>query len=416
MLIRNLKLRNIGPFKDAELDFAYEKGNEQKPPVTIITGMNGTGKSIIIDALRAALSGDKLERDIVANIDDFNISVDINYNKEFQRLSTNKFAALNDGQIKAVKSDFVRPLLLGYKHTDTVFPWVVDYWTAKLPNDSFKINNLNRIDHYGFLKGVMRGRKSNVELTNFLVNLDYMRGSDDENEKKTAEFLFYTMRDIINECLDNGIFKNIRRNDLMPIFEQNGQEITLEKLSSGNIMLIEHLVILLSKMYSLSILRNIPTNDIMKSPGLLLIDEIETHLHPKWQKSILPIIRKTFPNLQIILTTHSPFVVSSLPGAKIYTCKSEPGHSVVKDETSVYSNLPVDEILLSDAFNVAPFNNEITDLMKLRKAAIEKKAEREVKSIESKLYELNPDYFAYLNAKEEIEALMLKITESSTQK
>lgn len=411
MRIKNLKLRNIGPFKNANIDFAYETDVENIPPVTIITGMNGTGKSIIIDALRAALSGDTLERDIVADSTDFEITVDLNYDGSFKKLSTSKFEKLN-GQIDGVTNALTYPLRLAYQENSKVFPWIVDYWTAKIPNDAFKIDNLNRIDHRALMKNVMRGRKSNVELTNFLVSLDYMRGSDDEKEKETAEIMFEALRDIINQCLDNGSFKHIRRKDLMPIFEQNGNELTIDKLSNGNIMIIEHLVMLLSKMYSLSVLLNIPAKEILNIPGLLLIDEIETHLHPRWQKSILPIIRKTFPNLQIILTTHSPFVVSSLPGARIYTCKSEPGYSFVEDETDVYSSMPVDEILLSDVFNVAPFNNHITELLSTRKAAIENSNTSKSKEIERELYKINPEYFSYLNSSG-IEDLISRLSDIS---
>ena len=397
MLIKNLKLRNIGPFKEAELNFAYEKDDANQPPVTIITGMNGTGKSIIIDAIRAALSGDKLERDIVAD-KDFDITVELNYHDQFQSLSTNGFDNLNNYCIKGISYDISTPLRFGYNEDRKVFPWILDYWTAGIPKDSFKIDNLNRIDHYALMKEVMTGKKSNVKLTNFLVNLDYMRGSEDEKERSTANVIFKATHDILNKCLDNGKFLHIRRKDLMPIFIQNGQEITLDKLSNGNIMLIEHLVMLLSKMYSLSVLLNLPAEDILKSPGLLLIDEIETHLHPRWQKSILPIIRNTFPNIQIILTTHSPFVLSSLPGARIYTCKSEPGKSIVEDETDMYSSMPVDEILISDAFNVAPFNNYITELLKSRKTAIENRDKVKSSEIERELYNINPEYFSYLNS------------------
>ena len=50
----------------------------------------------------------------------------------------------------------------------------------------------------------------------------------------------------------------------------------------------------------------------------MLIDEIETHLHLELQKRILPILTKLFPNLQFIVTTHSPFVLNSLENAVIY--------------------------------------------------------------------------------------------------
>ena len=71
MYLKELKIKNIGPFLEGKVDFAWENISDVTNPVTIITGMNGTGKSIIIDAIRAALSGQPLERNIVANTEDF---------------------------------------------------------------------------------------------------------------------------------------------------------------------------------------------------------------------------------------------------------------------------------------------------------------------------------------------------------
>lgn len=54
------------------------------------------------------------------------------------------------------------------------------------------------------------------------------------------------------------------------------------------------------------------------TPGIVLIDEIETHLHIKLQKTILPFLTAFFPSIQFIVTTHSPFVLTSLPDAVIF--------------------------------------------------------------------------------------------------
>ena len=209
--------------------------------------------------------------------------------------------------------------------------------------------------------------------------------------------MYSSLKSIINECLDNGEFLYVRRTDITPIVRQNGIELSLEKLSSGNIFLIEHLVMLLCKMYSVCVLNELEPEDITKIPGLLLIDEIENHLHPKWQKKILGIIRRTFPNLQIILTTHSPFVVASVEGARIYTCVSKGNYSVIEDETDRYSHLPVEEILASDVFAVSSFNDDITELMRKRKELIGSGKLEEAKEIEQKLVAINPEYFMYLN-------------------
>jgi predicted ATP-binding protein involved in virulence len=57
-------------------------------------------------------------------------------------------------------------------------------------------------------------------------------------------------------------------------------------------------------------------------PGIVLIDEVEQHLHVELQKKALPILTDMFPNIQFIVTTHSPFVISSLENAVIYDLKN----------------------------------------------------------------------------------------------
>ncbi|MBI9112745.1 AAA family ATPase [Maridesulfovibrio ferrireducens] len=54
-----------------------------------------------------------------------------------------------------------------------------------------------------------------------------------------------------------------------------------------------------------------------QSSGVVLIDEVDLHLHPKWQRSVIGDLRKTFPNIQFIITTHSPFILQSLSEGKV---------------------------------------------------------------------------------------------------
>ena len=302
-------------------------------------------------------------------------------------------------QIKAATeyNSITRPLKFGYEKSDKVHPWVIDYWSAKAPTDSFNIKNMANINHFDVMKGVMSGIKSNLDLVNFICQIDYLRSSEMPTEKQLGEVVYDKLKEIVEACLDKGIFKYVRRADLTPIIEQNGTELSLEKLSSGNLFLLEHLLLLLCKMYSVSVLNGMGPKDIVNIPGLLLIDEIETHMHPKWQKKILGIIRRFFPNLQIILTTHSPFVVASIDGARIYTCVSRTGYSEVCDETERYAHMPVEEVLMSDAFDeVHPFNDEIADLMHKRKQLIEAGRKDKAKEIENVLFSMNPEYFSYL--------------------
>ena len=52
--------------------------------------------------------------------------------------------------------------------------------------------------------------------------------------------------------------------------------------------------------------------------GIILLDEVDAHLHPLWQRKLLPAMRKALPNVQIIVTTHSPFVLASCRGARVH--------------------------------------------------------------------------------------------------
>lgn len=74
-------------------------------------------------------------------------------------------------------------------------------------------------------------------------------------------------------------------------------------------------------------------------PGIVLIDEIETHLHLELQKNIMPLLTTLFPNIQFVVTTHSPFILSSLENAVIYDLEN---HILVEEGMN---NLPYEGIV-----------------------------------------------------------------------
>ena len=135
MKIENLHIKNIGPFKDAVIEFATDYNEiTGEQPVTIVTGMNGAGKSIVVDAIRAALSGQQLERDIVADANNFSIEMAVKFNGKSMRLST---STLKDGRVKeADYKNVARPLQYGYDVPGPVNNWVIDYWSSRFPSDT----------------------------------------------------------------------------------------------------------------------------------------------------------------------------------------------------------------------------------------------------------------------------------------
>lgn len=67
----------------------------------------------------------------------------------------------------------------------------------------------------------------------------------------------------------------------------------------------------------------------LEGDGILLIDEIDAHLHPKWQYRVIHDLRRTFPNVQLIVTTHSAEVVSSVSRENVYILDSVDGETVI---------------------------------------------------------------------------------------
>ena len=70
-----------------------------------------------------------------------------------------------------------------------------------------------------------------------------------------------------------------------------------------------------------------------KQPAILLIDEIENHLHPTWQRRVIPALLENFPGLQIFATTHSPFVVAGLKAGQVHLLERDE-HGVVRASTN----------------------------------------------------------------------------------
>jgi len=64
-----------------------------------------------------------------------------------------------------------------------------------------------------------------------------------------------------------------------------------------------------------------------KRPGVLLLDEVDAHLHPLWQRKLLPAMREALPDVQILVTSHSPFVISSCPGSRVHVLQVENGRA-----------------------------------------------------------------------------------------
>jgi predicted ATP-binding protein involved in virulence len=100
--------------------------------------------------------------------------------------------------------------------------------------------------------------------------------------------------------------------------EGTKQEESLDSKSDGEKAIIS---LIADIAYNLSIAKDFARdNDFLNSPGIVLIDELETHLHPNWQRQIIPILTSIFPAIQFFIATHSPQIVSSVNSESVFLC------------------------------------------------------------------------------------------------
>ena len=138
---------------------------------------------------------------------------------------------------------------------------------------------------------------------------------------------------------------------------------------------------------------------LKKTPGIVVIDELDLSLHPTWQRRIVGILKELFPKVQFICATHSPFIIQSLEPGELITLDS------ILDE--VYSGQSIEDIA-EDIMNV-PLAQYSEKKVKMYKAAEEyfqalKKAssENELQDLKEKLdvlsaeYSDNPAYNAWM--------------------
>lgn len=406
MRLHSLSLTNVGPFDEANVEFLAD--GDTSANVTLLTGANGTGKTIILDAIRTLFGREfaTVERDIWRKGAVGGIRGD--FSRHVEGRHSQFSVCLGAAAPRYPPGNSPVDVATNVGRGAQPPPWVVDFWRSQLASDSYSITSLAAIDHRALFKGALQGISSNAAVTQLLCHFDYLRDSRNARERATGEALYTLAQKIVQKSLLDGELKEIERLTFTPIVRQGGHDVPLASISSGNAYLVQRMITLLGRMYSLHVLRDGDPAKLHEAPGLLLIDEAENHLHPSWQKRLLPNVREVFPNLQIIAATHSPFVVASVRDARVYVCHYDPTtrRTTVREETAIYQNKPVDEILMSPAFDqTAPFGEPISTLLADRRLAMAKGDVATRDEIERRLVELNPTYFGYLDLDRKIEAL-----------
>lgn len=125
--------------------------------------------------------------------------------------------------------------------------------------------------------------------------------------------------------------------------------VPLHNLGQGYRAVIAWVVDLVSRMVE----RYPDSEHPLAEPAVVLIDEIDMHLHPLWQRTLMERLSEQFPNTQFIATAHSPLIVQAAPNAKIVLLRRRDNVVIVDNDPGVIREWRVDQLLTSDLFGLS---------------------------------------------------------------
>lgn len=201
-------------------------------------------------------------------------------------------------------------------------PVLVYYGCNSIDTQSITTNKLFEGELYHIYANSLSSERFSFD--SFLRWIDHVFKSKFLNRTDSREWdiIYKVAETIMNDDDDRIIYSNLRMDyklegDMLVIdkTEKDIPTTTLgvDQLSSGEKVMFAIAMDITKRLIIANpdLLSNNETSPL-EGQGIVLIDEIDLHLHPKWQRVILPKLLKIFPNIQFVVTTHSPFVVQSV--------------------------------------------------------------------------------------------------------
>lgn len=313
--------------------------SDAKYPHLIITGKNGSGKTVLLNTIANLLEQLKNDENLEGlRYNRYSFGREKKYDDRFH-----SDYRLND---KSISCDIIGIAYVLEKYINKEF--VMAFYQA---DRSFKMIEPDSPTKANVDIGNIRETASD-QFIKFLVDLKFQELLAISNQEKEHELAIKSWF-IEFEKLLKGIFQ---KENLTLSFNQekkytfkiktDEQTYGFNEMSDGFKAAINIVADLILKMQSDGKL-----SDAYQKEGIVLIDEIETHLHLGLQKIIMPLLTKIFPNIQFIVTTHSPFVLSSMDNAVAFDLEQR---SPIDDLTDYsYSSLA------EGYFGVRPESNNV---------------------------------------------------------
>jgi predicted ATP-binding protein involved in virulence len=291
--ISKIHIKEVRHIKDLEIPLS-----ETEPKHLILTGKNGSGKTSVLEETAKSLLM-RINSTLVNTID--LDSICIQFNADIKNKSSNYFIAFFEAK----------------RNSDFRVPKGIE----KLKTQIHPFKNRN---YYS------------TEFVQYLVNLHADRAfAITDGDQETVEKIdawFTNFEEQLGFLFDNKELKLKfdREQYNFNIIEKGKNPYSLHQLSDGYSAVLNIVTELMMSMELDS-----PFRFNFDGTGIVLIDELETHLHIDLQKRIFPFLTAFFPNIQFIISTHSPFVINSIDDAVV--CDLEK-RIIIDDNLSGYSS------------------------------------------------------------------------------
>lgn len=412
MEVKTITLHNVGRFDNLNIPLAPLGNN--KGNVTVFVGNNGSGKTSILKSLSTSLSwlvsriqsesgkGSPIPELVIKN-GKSSAAIDINI---FNHVAGNP----EDGDLEAYDENYflwrIAKTRKGRKGDYKGDYWgataLADYYRTKLSKNEktslplMAFYSVERVvidiplkirDKHTFLQldGYDKSLSQGVDFRRFFEW--YREREDTENESTISDDVLEQIQTLLKtdeetwaklskfrvESKDRQLtavrsaiyrfmpeFSNLqvrRKPRLHMSMDKNGDSLDVAQLSQGE----KSLMALIGDIARRLAVMNPGLEDPLRGDGIVLIDEVDMHLHPQWQRSLIEQLTTTFPNCQFVLTTHSPLVISDSKNVLTYLI----GEDDVKPLPPLYgddANTVLLEIMDTDIRN-AEVNEKLGDAL-----------------------------------------------------
>jgi predicted ATP-binding protein involved in virulence len=378
MQVDRLRVRNFSGFESQEFTF--------DPHFTLLIGDNATGKSSVLDALSIALGSWFLgirgyARAVGIEADEVRVVAhkyqdSYSFDKQFpSRIEASGVAmgvpltwarelGREGGRTTSIEAKSLSDIAEGAEKKvrageEVTLPLICTYGTERL---WFESSHRTVARANGNRKGLPSRLDGYRDCINFSIEesslVKWIRAQVSVgHQRKNETIAFQVFREATTNCVEGArnVYYDDRYNDLVVEFEGHGQQL-FNNLSDGQRMMLTLAGDLARRATTLN--PHLGAGVLKQTPGVVIVDELDLHLHPKWQRRVIHDLRRTFPRLQFIATTHSPQLIGEVPPAELRLL-SEGGVVTPEHSFGVDSSRILEELM-----DAAPRNGSVEKRLK----------------------------------------------------